>query len=100
MGRHAGFLTASSVFARKYEDDGPHLIYLPEKTFDFDEFLSSVEKIYSKYGRAVVAVSEGIQMADGTTRCGRPCETRARQTSTEISSFPELPPWVTRSWIW
>ena len=65
MGRHAGFLTAASVFARKYEDDGPHLIYLPEKTFDFDEFIASVDQVYSKYGRAVVAVSEGIQMADG-----------------------------------
>ncbi|MFH1112370.1 MAG: 6-phosphofructokinase [Pseudomonadota bacterium] len=61
MGRHAGFLTAASVFARKYEDDGPHLIYLPERPFDSDEFLGSVEEAYRKYGRAVVAVSEGIQ---------------------------------------
>ncbi len=66
MGRHAGFLTAASVFARKYEDDGPHLIYVPERPFNTEEFLASVDSAYSKYGRVVVAVSEGITMADGT----------------------------------
>ncbi len=65
MGRHAGFLTAASVFARKYDDDGPHLIYLPERSFDHEEFLDSVDKTYAKFGRVVVAVSEGIQDAQG-----------------------------------
>jgi 6-phosphofructokinase 1 len=65
MGRHAGFLTAASVFARKYPDDGPHLIYVPERTFDPDEFIASVERAYSEFGRAIVAVSEGIQDAEG-----------------------------------
>ena len=31
MGRHAGFLTAAAALARKYHDDGPHLIYVPER---------------------------------------------------------------------
>lgn len=66
MGRHAGFLTAASVFARKYDDDGPHLIYVPERPFSSDEFLASVEAAYAKYGRAVIAVSEGIQDETGT----------------------------------
>jgi ATP-dependent phosphofructokinase / diphosphate-dependent phosphofructokinase len=66
MGRNAGFLTAASVFARKYHDDGPHLIYVPEKPFDHEEFLGSVDKVYSEFGRVVIAVSEGIQDADGT----------------------------------
>jgi ATP-dependent phosphofructokinase / diphosphate-dependent phosphofructokinase len=65
MGRHAGFLTAASVFARKYPDDGPHLIYVPERAFDVDEFLASVDETYTKYERVVVAVSEGIQDASG-----------------------------------
>jgi 6-phosphofructokinase 1 len=65
MGRHAGFLTAASAFARKYEDDGPHLIYVPEKPFSIEEFLASVDSVYSKYERVVVAVSEGIATADG-----------------------------------
>lgn len=65
MGRHAGFLTAASVFARKYPDDGPHLIYLPERKFDPEEFVASVERSYREFGRAIVAVSEGIQDAQG-----------------------------------
>ncbi|GAB4282605.1 MAG: 6-phosphofructokinase [Candidatus Rifleibacteriota bacterium] len=65
MGRHAGFLTAASAFAKKYEDDGPHLIYLPERTFDKEKFLEDVDAMYSKYGRCVIAVSEGIVGADG-----------------------------------
>lgn len=60
MGRHAGFLTAASSIAQKYPDDGPHLIYLPERTFNVDKFLMDVKKIYDKYGRCIVAVSEGI----------------------------------------
>ena len=66
MGRHAGFLTASSAIAKKYPDDGPHLIYLPEKAFDTRKFIDDVQKVYSQYNRCVVAVSEGIQDASGT----------------------------------
>ncbi|MBF0275247.1 MAG: 6-phosphofructokinase [Nitrospinae bacterium] len=66
MGRHAGFLTAASVFARKFEDDGPHLIYLPEKAFDQKKFIKDVQTNYEKYGRCIIAVSEGIQDKDGT----------------------------------
>ena len=44
----------------------PHLIYVPERVFSTEEFLSSVENAYSKYDRAVIAVSEGIQDAQGT----------------------------------
>jgi 6-phosphofructokinase 1 len=66
MGRHAGFLTAASAIARKYPDDGPHLVYLPERPFDMDEFLGSVKKTYDTFGRCVVAASEGIQDAHGT----------------------------------
>jgi ATP-dependent phosphofructokinase / diphosphate-dependent phosphofructokinase len=65
MGRHAGFLTAASVFARKYPDDGPHLIYLPERKFDPEEFVASVESAHCEFGRAIVAVSEGIQDSQG-----------------------------------
>ncbi|MGA9579217.1 MAG: diphosphate--fructose-6-phosphate 1-phosphotransferase, partial [Terrimicrobiaceae bacterium] len=61
MGRHAGFLTASSSLARKYVDEGPHLIYLPERPFSMERFLADVDRIYSKYGLCTVAVSEGIQ---------------------------------------
>ncbi|NMB76889.1 MAG: 6-phosphofructokinase [Myxococcales bacterium] len=60
MGRNAGFLTAASAMARKYPDDGPHLIYLPERTFSVEKFLADVKRVYGKFGRCVVAVSEGI----------------------------------------
>ncbi len=65
MGRHAGFLTAASAAARRYPDDGPHLIYLPERSFDPEAFLGEVKANVDKYGRCVVAVSEGIHDADG-----------------------------------
>lgn len=65
MGRHAGFLAAASAIAQKYPDDGPHLIYLPERAFDMDDFVMDVKEVYDKYGRCIVAVSEGIQDKDG-----------------------------------
>ena len=65
MGRHAGFLTAASALGRKYDDDGPHLIYVPERSFDMDSFLTGVKAVYDRLGRCVVAVSEGIHDASG-----------------------------------
>ena len=65
MGRHAGWLTAASLLARRYEDDGPHLIYLPERDFDLDAFLGDVDRVYSQHGRCLVAASEGIHGPDG-----------------------------------
>lgn len=65
MGRHAGFLTAAASIAQKYPDDGPHLIYLPERSFSVDKFLKDVKKVYDKYGRCLIAVSEGIQDENG-----------------------------------
>ena len=66
MGRHAGFLTAASALARVYPDDGPHLIYLPERPFDMDKFLADVKTVNDRLGRCVVAASEGISDAEGT----------------------------------
>jgi len=66
MGRHAGFLTAASMMARHFEDDGPHLIYVPEAAFDLARFQRDVEEVYTRLGRCLIAVSEGIHDADGT----------------------------------
>jgi 6-phosphofructokinase 1 len=66
MGRHAGFLTASSILAKKYTDDGPHLIYVPERPFSMEKFLGDVDRTYKELGRCIVSVSEGIN--DGTKR--------------------------------
>ncbi len=66
MGRHAGFLTAASILARQRPDDGPHLVYLPERPFDVDKFAKDVEATFDRFGRCVVAVSEGIADQEGT----------------------------------
>jgi 6-phosphofructokinase len=65
MGRHAGFLTAASALGKKFPEDGPHLIYLPERAFTLDRFLADVKATHERYGRCVVAVSEGIHDASG-----------------------------------
>ncbi len=75
MGRHAGFLTAASSIARKYPDDGPHLVYLPERPFDLDKFVGDVKAVYDKFGRCVIAASEGIQDAQGTPILTKSMET-------------------------
>jgi len=67
MGRHAGFLTAASALARQRPDDGPHLIYLPERPFSMDRFADDVKGMMEKHGRCVVAVSEGICNESGTS---------------------------------
>ncbi len=65
MGRHAGFLTAASALGKKFPDDGPHLIYLPERAFSIDKFLTDVKTMYERHGRCVIAASEGIHDETG-----------------------------------
>ena len=69
MGRHAGWLTAASALARKYDGDNPLFIYLPEVAFDQDVFLKDLEKAFEKNCNLIVCVSEGIHDADGTFIC-------------------------------
>ena len=64
MGRNAGWLTAASALAA-YKGMGPDLIYLPEKDFDMEDFLTKVSTIFKNNGNALVAVSEGIKDKDG-----------------------------------
>ena len=65
MGRHAGFLTAASALGKKFPEDGPHLIYVPERTFEVEKFLADVKATNDRFGRCVVAVSEGVHDASG-----------------------------------
>ena len=69
MGRHAGWLTAASVLARKTAGDNPLLIYLPETAFDQEAFLEKIEACFSKNPNVIVCVSEGIKDKDGTFIC-------------------------------
>jgi 6-phosphofructokinase 1 len=65
MGRNAGFLTAASALAKNKDDSGPHLVYFPERPVSMDKFLADVNAVYTKLGRCVIAVSEGISDTDG-----------------------------------
>ena len=69
MGRHAGWLTAASALARKFEGDNPVLIYLPEVVFNQEEFLEKVKKALETTPNLVVCVSEGINDGNGTFIC-------------------------------
>ncbi len=64
MGRNAGWLTAASQLAIE-KGQGPDLVYLPEKVFDYDEFLEDVGNVLKENGKAIVAISEGLQDKDG-----------------------------------
>tara|TARA_Y100001970_G_scaffold261225_1_gene344111 strand:+ start:925 stop:2130 length:1206 start_codon:yes stop_codon:yes gene_type:complete len=81
MGRHAGWLTAASVLGKSNKEDGPHLIYLPEKVFDIDSFNQDVLEVYENLGRCVVAVSEGVQNEKGEYFL----QTYAKNASSELA---------------
>lgn len=69
MGRHAGWLTAASVLARKFKGDNPVLIYLPEVAFSPDAFIEKVKEKLTKTSNLVVCISEGINDGNGTFVC-------------------------------
>ena len=74
MGRDAGFLTAGAALARQRADDGPHLIYLPEVPFSEERFVRDVKAAMKKFGRCVIAVSEGIRGKDGVPIGAKPAD--------------------------
>ena len=69
MGRHAGWLTAASVLARKCEGDNPLLIYLPEAPFEFEQFAMDLKRAFEKNNNVIVCISEGIVDSAGHFIC-------------------------------
>ena len=69
MGRHAGWLTAASILARKFEGDNPVLVYLPEVAFDQEAFIEKVRESLKTTPNLVVCISEGINDGKGTFIC-------------------------------
>lgn len=65
MGRNAGWLTAASALAEGEDCEGVDMIFLPEVPFDIDHFMKKVKELSEKQSSIVIAVSEGIKMADG-----------------------------------
>lgn len=62
MGRHAGWLTASSCVLRANGEYAPHLIYLPESKISINKFLDDVRKARQVHKAVIVAVSEGVKL--------------------------------------
>lgn len=65
LGRNAGWVTASAALATDSYGHGPDLIYLPERAFDEEKFLSDVKKLIETKGHGVVVASEGLHDAEG-----------------------------------
>ncbi len=64
MGRHAGWLTASTCVLRANDEIAPHLIYLPECEFSAEKFLEDVRSMQAKYKAVIVVVSEGVRLPE------------------------------------
>jgi 6-phosphofructokinase 1 len=84
MGRNAGFLTAASVLAKNKEDAGPHLVYLPERPVSMEKFIANINAVYTKLGRCVIAVSEGICDTDGVVWTKKITETTEKDQHNNI----------------
>ncbi|NLL78827.1 MAG: 6-phosphofructokinase [Clostridiales bacterium] len=69
MGRNAGWLTAAAALAKGTDCSGADAIYLPEKTFDIDAFMAKVKDLAAARSSVVIAVSEGVKVADGRYVC-------------------------------
>jgi len=65
MGRDAGWLTAAAALGQQRDDDGPHLIYFPERPVKIEAMVEQIKEVYDRLGRCVVAVSEGVRDTDG-----------------------------------
>ena len=69
MGRNAGWLTAAAALSKTADCEGPDAIYLPEKVFDIDKFVNKVKELAKTKSSIVIAVSEGVKLADGRYVC-------------------------------
>ena len=69
MGRNAGWLTGAAALAKGEDCEGPDMLFLQELTFDVDTFMKKVEEIHKVKKSVVIAVSEGVKVADGRYVC-------------------------------
>ena len=65
MGRHTGWLAAASALAADSPEMAPHIILLPEVSFNKQKFLRKVQQTVQQHGHCVIVTSEGIRSADG-----------------------------------
>ena len=92
-GRTAGWLTAATSIYRRDEQDGPHVLLLPEQPFTQDRFLATVEQVLGRVGYCVVATAETIrdgngdyvaQSVGGVDRFGHPIVTAVGETLAQL----------------
>ena len=69
MGRNAGWLTAAAALARGEDCEGVNMICLPEVPFNIEHFMDKVERMQRESKSVVIAVSEGVKLADGRYVC-------------------------------
>ena len=69
MGRNAGWLTGAAALATGEDCEGPDMLFLPEITFDVEHFMKKVTDLQKVKKSVVVAVSEGVKVADGRYVC-------------------------------
>ena len=60
MGRHAGWIAASSALAQQDGTGAPHIILFPEIAFNEARFLAAVERAVASDGYCVVVTAEGL----------------------------------------
>ncbi len=65
MGRHAGWIAAGSVLAKRSPNDAPHIVLVPEIVFNEEQFLAKVQQTIEEIGFCVVVVGEGLKNAAG-----------------------------------
>lgn len=69
MGRNAGWLTGAAALAKCEDCEGPDLLFLPEITFDIEAFMQKVAQLHKHKKSIVIAISEGVKVADGRYVC-------------------------------
>jgi len=73
-GRHAGWLAAAAALGRRAPEEGPHLVYLPERPIDAEQILRDVADAHREFGHVVAVLSENQPEPSGAVlgSAGRP----------------------------
>jgi len=65
MGRNAGWIAAATGLAHRSSEDAPHLVYMPEAAFSFDQLVSDVREVLKELGRVFIVAGEGLKNEKG-----------------------------------
>ncbi len=61
MGRNAGWIAAATGLAHRSDEDAPHLVYMPEAAFSFDQFVNDVKEVLKEFDRVFIVAGEGLK---------------------------------------